>query len=182
MGEAYSLISVKLRGRDIPETLAAIDALWKRTGHSAPIDRFFLDSYIQTLYVAVLRQAQSFAACAAVAVLLACLGLAGLSTALANQRTKEIGIRKAMGAQTHDILRLLLWQFAKPVLWASLLAWAAAAVLMSRWLESFAYHVTLDPVLFVAAAAGALVLALATVAAHCYSIARANPILALRCE
>ncbi|HXR90204.1 MAG TPA: FtsX-like permease family protein [Steroidobacteraceae bacterium] len=178
----YSLFSVKLRGRDIPETLAAIDALWKRTGHGAPIDRFFLNSYIQTLYVTVLRQAQSFAACAAVAVLLACLGLAGLSTALANQRTKEIGIRKAMGAQTHDILRLLLWQFAKPVLWASLLAWAAAAALMSRWLESFAYHITLDPVLFVAAAAGALLLALATVAAHCYAIARAKPILALRYE
>jgi putative ABC transport system permease protein len=67
-------------------------------------------------------------------------------------------------------------------IWASLLAWAAAAALMSRWLESFAYHVTLDPVLFVAAAVGALVLALATLAAHCYSIARANPILALRYE
>lgn len=178
----YTLFSVKLRGRDIPETLAAIDALWQRTGHSAPLDRFFLDTYIQNLYVGVLRQAQSFAACAAVAVLLACLGLAGLSSALANQRTKEIGIRKAMGAQTLDILRLLLWQFAKPVLWASLLAWAAAAVLMSRWLQTFAYHVTLDPVLFVAAAAGALLLALATVAAHCYSIARANPIFALRYE
>ncbi len=176
----YTLFSVKLRGRDIPETLAAIDRLWRRTGHNEPPDRFFLDSYIQNLYVAVLRQAQSFAACAAVAVLLACLGLAGLSTALANQRTKEIGIRKAMGAQTRDILRLLLWQFAKPVLLASLLAWAIAAVLMSRWLQTFAYHVTLDPVLFVAAAAGALLLALATVGAHCYSVARANPILALR--
>jgi putative ABC transport system permease protein len=68
------------------------------------------------------------------------------------------------------------------VLWASLLAWAAAGLLMSRWLQSFAYHVALDPVLFLGAAAGALVLALATVAAHCYSIARANPILALRYE
>jgi len=179
---SYRLLSVQLQGRDIPETLAAIDALWKRTGHTEPIDRFFLDGYIQNLYLSVLRQAQSFAACAGLAVLLACLGLAGLSTALANQRTKEIGIRKAMGAEMPDIVRLLLWQFAKPVLWAALLAWTVAALLMNRWLEGFAYHVSLDPKLFIASAAGALLLALATVAGHCYVMARAKPILALRYE
>jgi putative ABC transport system permease protein len=178
----YHLFSVKLRGQEIPQTLAAIDALWTRTGHTQPIDRFFLDSYVQDLYLSVLRQAQSFAVCAAVAVLLACLGLAGLSAAMANRRSKEIGIRKAMGAEARDIVRLLLWQFTQPVLWGALLAWAASSLVMGRWLHGFAYHVSLDPMLFVGAAAAALALSWAAVAAHCFTLARANPVLALRYE
>ena len=114
--------------------------------------------------------------------MIAALGLFGLSAHSAEQRTKEIGIRKAMGASRTDVLRMLLWQFAKPVLWANLIAWPAAGYLMHRWLQGFAHHVDLDPLIFVAASAVALVIALATVAGHALLVARAKPVAALRYE
>ncbi len=130
----YRLISVKLTGRDIPQTLAAIDRIITATATSAESaqERFFLDQYIQDLYVVVLREAQALGVFAAVAVVLACLGLLGLAAATAESRTREIGIRKAMGAGSTDILRLLLWQFSKPILWANLLAWPVSALLLTR--------------------------------------------------
>ena len=78
------------------------------------------------------------------AVMLAALGLFGLAAFTAERRTKEIGIRKSMGATRTDILRLLLWQFARPVLWANLIAWPAAYFAMRRWLDGFAYRIELE--------------------------------------
>ena len=124
---SYGLINVKLTGQDIPETLSEVDRLWSTTGNSGPPERFFLNDYIQNLYLGMLREAQAFAVFSGVAVLLACLGLVGLSASEVERRTKEIGIRKAMGASRIDALRLLIWQFAKPVLWANLIAWPVAA-------------------------------------------------------
>jgi putative ABC transport system permease protein len=176
------LISVKLSGRDIPEILAAIDRLWPATGSKEPINRFFLDDYLQNLYLSVLREAQALGVFAVLGMLLASLGLLGLSAATAERRTKEIGIRKAMGAETSDILRMLLWQFTRPVLLASLLAWPLSGFILSRWLNGFAYHVTLQPWLFLAATLQALLITLVTVSGHAWHVARAKPVLALRYE
>src|SRR5262249_14967393 len=128
------------------------------------------------------RQSALFAAFASIAVLTACLGLFGLSAFTAEQRTKEIGIRKSMGATRRDILRLILWQFAKPVLWANLIAWPVAYVVMRRWLEGFAYHVDLAPWMFLAASALALSIAVLTVIGHALLVARSQPVAALRYE
>jgi putative ABC transport system permease protein len=177
-----TLVNVKLTGRDIPRTLIAIDQLLTATNPKAPINRQFLNDYIQSLYVSVQRQEQALAISAAVAVVIACLGLVGLSASMAERRTKEIGIRKAMGANTSDILRLLLWQFAQPVLGSIVIAWIIAGAVMNRWLHGFAYHVELDPWLLLAAAGAGLAIALSTVGAHCYLIARARPVAALRYE
>ncbi|HTB66022.1 MAG TPA: ABC transporter permease, partial [Steroidobacteraceae bacterium] len=117
----FDLISVKLTGHQIPETLRAIDGAWKATGSHGPINRVFLKEHIQTMYLAMLREAQLFGVFAAVAVVLACLGLLGLAASIAERRTREIGIRKALGADTGDIIGLLLRQFATPVLWANLI-------------------------------------------------------------
>jgi len=180
----YGLISVKLRGRDIPQTLEAIDRISAGTGSAAdsPPERFFLNQYIESLYLAVLREARVLGIFAAVAIVLACLGLVGLSAATAESRTREIGIRKAFGADSTDILQMLLWQFSKPILWANLIAWPVSAVLLNRWLEGFADHIDLSPPTFVAAAAVALIIALLTVAAHASAVARAKPVEALRYE
>jgi putative ABC transport system permease protein len=175
-------MDVKLTGQKIPETLAALERLWKSTGASDPPVYFFLSDYVQALYVSVLRFAQAFGIFSAIAVMLACLGLIGLSASITDRRRKEIGVRKAMGAGTASILRLLLWQFTKPVLWAALVAWPLTAWLMSRWLDGFAYHVDLTPLPFFASAVLTLCVALLTVSAHSYSVARSQPVQALRHE
>jgi putative ABC transport system permease protein len=176
------LIHLKLTGAAIPETLRGIDEAWRQHGDNRPIDRFFASEHIQQLYASMLRQARAFAAFCAVALLLACLGLVGLASSVAERRTREIGVRKAMGAGNADIVRLLLWQFGKPVLWANLIAWPVAGYLMHRWLQGFAYHTSLQPVIFVGAAAVTLVIALLTVSAHSILVARAKPVEALRYE
>jgi putative ABC transport system permease protein len=175
-------LSLRLDGNKTPETLAAIDRAWRQSGPPHPINRFFLDEHLQGLYLDVIRQGQVFAGFAALAVLIACLGLFGLAASTAEQRTKEIGIRKAMGADTASILKLLLWQFAKPVLWANLIAWPVAGYLMWQWLQGFAYRIDLPLWLFPAASALALVIAILTVLVHSWLVARAKPVTALRYE
>jgi len=176
------LVSARLSGRDLPETLAAIDALWLRLGNADPPRRFFLDRQIQRQYLGVLRQSQAFGVCALIAVALSCIGLFALTAATAERRTKEIGIRKALGANTGNVVRLLLWQFSKPVVWGCLLAWPVAAFVMRRWLATFAYHIELPLWLFPAAAFVALFIALATVSTQSVLVARARPVAALRYE
>jgi putative ABC transport system permease protein len=181
-----SLVSVRLSGRGIPEALAAIDALLVKTGNvDGPVAgslRFFLDEHFQRHYQGVLRQSQAFGLCALIAIVLSCVGLFALTAATVERRTREIGIRKALGAQTGDVLRLLLWQFSKPVLWANLIAWPVAAWAMQRWLDGFAYRTALPVWLFPAAAVAALLIALLTVTAHSLLVARAKPVAALRHE
>ena len=130
----------------------------------------------------MLRRSQTFGFCALIAVGLSCIGLLALTSATAERRTKEISIRKALGADTGDMLSLLLWQFSKPVVWGCLLAWPAAGYVMDRWLATFAYHIELPLLLFPEAAVAALIIALATVAAQSVLIARAKPVVALRYE
>jgi len=119
----FRWLHVKLTGREIPETLAAIDKLWREVGEPRPMTRLFLSQEVQNLYRDIKRQTDIFTAFTGIAVFVACLGLFGLAASAAEHRTKEIGIRKAMGASKVEILRLLLWQFAKPVLWANVVAW-----------------------------------------------------------
>ncbi len=176
----YQLINIKLHGREIPQTLAAIDGLWAATtGAEEPINRFFLDEHIQNLYLAMQRQAQAFALFSVVAVILACLGLIGLAAATTERRTREIGIRKSLGATGKDIVGLLLWQFSKPVLWANILAWPIGYLLMSGWLEGFAYRIDLQPWMFLAPSIVALGIAWTTVFFHSLTAARARPVHAL---
>ena len=177
-----SYLNVKLTGRDLPETLAAIDRIWQELVTTRPINRQFIDDRIQRLYRDVTRQGQVFAGFALVAVLIACLGLFGLAAFTAERRTKEIGIRKAMGADTGDILKLLVWEFAKPVLLANALAWPLAYVAMTRWLGGFAYRIELDPWFFIGAGLIALVIACSVTLFHALQVARSRPVLALRYE
>jgi putative ABC transport system permease protein len=125
-----------------------------------------------------------FAGFALFAVLVACLGLYGLASFAAEKRTKEIGIRKVMGASVLDIIRLLVWQFSKPVLLANLIAWPVAGYFMADWLTNFPYRIDLlsSAYLFPVAGLIALIIAWATVAGHAARVARSNPIHALRYE
>jgi putative ABC transport system permease protein len=178
----FEYLDVKLSGRSTPESLASIQALWKRTMPGTLPAGGFVDQLIEDNYQAMLRQARLFGILSAVAVVLSCLGLIGLSAAATARRTREIGVRKAMGADRAQIVRLLLWKFTQPVLLGALVACPLAALLLGRWLAQFAYHIDLAARPFVAATALTLVIALLTVATHCYSVASEKPVRALRYE
>jgi putative ABC transport system permease protein len=175
-------LNVKLDGRKIPETVASIDRLWKEFNASRPISRVFLDQLMQRQYMDVIRQGIIFAAFSGLALVLACLGLFGLAAFATERRIKEIGIRKAMGASSADIMRLFVWEFSQPVLWANLIAWPIAYYCASRWLNGFAYHVNLELWMFLAAGTIALTIALFTVSGQAFLAARAKPVGALRYE
>jgi putative ABC transport system permease protein len=183
----YDYVHVKLTGAEIPETLEKIDALWESVGRisshtTGKISRFFVRDYIESRYRAVLQQGRIFAAFSVLAVTLSSLGFLGLAAASVERRTKEIGIRKALGADPRDILFMLLRQFASPVLWATLIAWPVSGWLISRWLQGFAVHTDLSVAVFASASFLALFLSIATVFVHALRFASAKPIAALRYE
>jgi putative ABC transport system permease protein len=176
------LVLIKLAGRDIPETLVAIDRLWRKTGQDGPIHRKFVSDHIQELYADLERGTWMFELFSGVAALLSATGIAGMAIATAERRTKEIGIRKALGARTGQVLVLLLARMSRPVLWANLIAWPCAWWLMRNWLNGFAYRVPLHLWLFPAAALIALAITLCSAGLQAWKVARRRPIEALRYE
>jgi putative ABC transport system permease protein len=172
-----------IRYRGDPETVrAAIERQWKQITNEVPFNAKFSDEVMAELYEKEDARAQIFAAFSLLAVIIGCLGLFGLAAFTAERRTKEIGIRKVLGARTRDIVRLLVWQFSRPVLIANIIAWPVAWWLMRDWLNGFDQRIPLTPIPFLAAAAIALGIAIVTVVGHAVKVARSNPIHALRYE
>lgn len=159
-----------------------VEQVWRRIASDVPFDAEFSDDIMVELYEAEQARATTFAAFALLAIIVACLGLFGLAAFTAERRTKEIGIRKVMGARTRDIVRLLAWQFSKPVIIANLIAWPVAWWVMRDWLNTFDARIDLGPTPFIFAGLLGLVIAIGTIAAHAIKVARANPIHALRYE
>ena len=176
------LVSIKMTGRDVPGTLRAIEAAWKRTGADRPITEMFMGQYRQNLYLDLVIQGEMIAICAGLAILLACLGLFALAAYMTERRTKEIGVRKAMGAGTLDIVLLLLWQFTAPVLTAVAVAAPVGLLAMHDWLSQFAYRIPLAPWTFALAALAAVLIAWLTVGWQSYVVAKAKPAGALQYE
>ncbi len=159
-----------------------VEREWKKITSEVPFNAEFSESIMGELYEAEDARAKIFAAFSLLAVIIGCLGLFGLAAFTAERRTKEIGIRKVLGARTRDIVQLLVWQFSRPVIIANVIAWPVAWWLMRDWLNGFDDRITLGPAPFLLAAAVALGIAVATVVGHALKIARANPIHALRYE
>ena len=180
--DLFKVLSVRLASANLPETLRAIDAAWHDVEPERRINRIFLDDRIAGLYRDVVHQGELFTAFAGFAITIGCLGLIGLSAYTAERRTKEIGIRKAMGASAFDIARLLILQFVRPVLLANALAWPAAWWFLRRWLETFAYRIDLNLAPFLAAGTIAAAIAVLTTGFHVLRVARSRPSLALRYE
>jgi len=157
-------------------------ALWRSTGHMRRIKFEFVGKYMRQLYRDVQIQGGIVGASAGLAIVIACLGLFALAAFTAERRTKEIGVHKAMGASRFDVVRLLLWQFTKPVLWANLVAGPLAYLASAQWLNGFAYRVSLPPWLFLFASVVAVLTAWASVASKAWQAASAQPATALQCE
>jgi putative ABC transport system permease protein len=175
-------LSIKLTGQDMPGTIRALHATWKRVGVSPSMDEFFLSQLRSNLYVDLQIQGEAMAICAGLSILLACLGLFALAAYMTERRTKEIGIRKAMGAGPWDVMALLLWQFTVPVLYAVAVAAPVGFLAMHDWLAQFAYRVPLSPWTFALAAVAAVAIAWLTVGWQSYVVARAKPAGALQYE
>jgi putative ABC transport system permease protein len=161
---------------------SAVEREWKQITSEVPFNAKFSEDVMKELYEAEDGRAKMFAAFSLLAVVIGCLGLFGLAAFTAERRTKEIGIRKVLGARTRDIVRLLVWQFSRPVIVANVIAWPAAWWLMRDWLNQFDDRIDLGPAPFVIAALVALTIAIVTVISHAFKVARANPIHALRYE
>ena len=159
-----------------------VQAVWQQLLPQVPFKADFADDLIRDEYKADTARGELFAGFAILSIVVGCLGLFGLASFTAERRTKEIGIRKVLGARTRDIVRLLVWQFSRPVLVANMIAWPIAWWVMRDWLNKFDQRIGLGPTPFLLAGALALGIAIATIASHAFRVARANPILALRYE
>jgi putative ABC transport system permease protein len=184
---AHDKLTVHVAPGRMRETRREIEAIWGRIAPTIPIRMGSVGDDLDRQYDADEQRGQIFAGFAVFAVVIACLGLFGLAAFSAERRTKEIGMRKVLGASVLDIVRLLVWQFSRPVLIANLIAWPVSFWLMSKWLGGFRYAIDLSsPGYLVPIFGGAALLALAvawlTTAGHAYKVARANPGRALRVE
>lgn len=172
--------SIRVTGVDLAPTMARIDEAWRALGPDAPVQRRFLDEDFEALYRGERRQAQLLTAFSLLAVAIGSLGLYGLASFSTIRRTKEIGIRKTLGASVSSIVGLLTAEFGVLVIIANAVAWPIVYFAMQRWLFGFAYRVELGPVVFVTSGLLALTVAGLSVAAVARCAARAKAIVALR--
>jgi putative ABC transport system permease protein len=177
----HVMLMIRYRG-DPAAARSAAEREWNAITTEVPFEAEFSEDIVAELYEADDARATAFAAFALVSVILGCAGLFGLAAFTAERRTKEIGIRKVLGARTQDIVRLLVWQFSKPVVIANLIAWPVAWWLMRDWLNGFDDRIGLTPAPFVIAGLLAFAIAIGTVAGHALRVARTNPVKALRYE
>jgi len=175
-------VLVRIRAENIFATLDQIEDAWAAFVPGEPFEYTFLDSRFEQIYQAEERFMQIFGAFSFLAIILVCLGLFGLAAFMAERRTKEIGIRKVLGASAPSIVTLLSKDFLKLVLIAFVLAAPLAYLAMSRWLEDFAYRIELGPGIFLLAGGLALLIALATVSYQAVKAALADPVKSLRYE
>jgi putative ABC transport system permease protein len=177
-------VSVKVRMEDLTGTLAFIEEAWKRIYPDVPFDYFFFDSVFERRYRSEASLKRLFEYFSGLAVFIGCLGLLGLASYAAERRSKEIGIRKVLGASSPQIVMLLSREFTRWVVLANLFAWPAAYFAMRSWLGGFAYRIDLNAQLgfFVLAGAMALAIALLTVAFQAIKASLSDPVKTLKHE
>ncbi len=179
---SYRLASVKISKNAPVSIVKDIEDVWEQVYPDYPMQGKFLDETFQMVYMIFDMATKSLAAFALFALFLAAIGLFGLAAFMAEQRTKEIGIRKVLGASNNQIVQLLIWQFSKPVFWSTPIALGLAYFASSSYLEFFAERISLPYGMLIGAGIGGLVLSWATVATHAFKIAKTNPINALHYE
>lgn len=167
-------------GANLPDLLATVNGIWKQHIPGEPLEYTFLDEDFQKNYKSDLQMAQLIGSFTGIAILISCLGLFGLAAFAAEQRTKEIGVRKVLGASVAGITALLAKDFLKLVLIAIVIAAPIAYYLMNQWLSDFAYRIEVQWWMFAEAAATAVAIAFLTVSFQSIKAALANPVKSLR--
>lgn len=173
---------VRYSSPDAKEAVKLVENKWKEYSSSEPFEYNFLDENFNALYKSDVKVGKLLTIFSLLAILIACLGLFGLAAYTAEQRTREIGIRKAMGASSASIVQLLSSEFTRFIIFAFVLAVVPAWYLISKWLENFAFRVNISYMIFILSGLSALVIALLTVSYQSIKAARINPAETLRYE
>ena len=176
------LMCVRISSENVSDTLGFLETQWSKNMPGFPFEYAFLNETIAQFYQTEQRMGELFTIFTALAIVIACLGLFGLASFTAAQRTQEIGIRKVLGASVMGIVMLLSRQFAKWVLISNLIAWPAAFLIMKQWLQNFAYRINIGFEIFLLAGFMTLGIALLTVGFQTVKAACANPANSLRYE
>jgi putative ABC transport system permease protein len=176
------LLSVKVRPENTAGTIRSIEKIWKEMSPAYPFNYSFLDERFDQIYRTEQRMGKIFMVFTLITIFVACLGLFGLASFTAEQRTKEIGIRKVLGASVPNVVLLLSRQFTKWVLLANVIAWPVAFLVMRSWLQNFAYRIDMGVWVFVLSGVIAIGIAILSVSAKALKAATANPVRSLRYE
>ncbi len=182
LGISPSIVSVKVAGMDVKNTISNITSVWKKFSPDQTIRYTFMDEQFANMYADVQRTGYIFTSFAVLAIIIACLGLFALSAFMAEQRSKEIGIRKVLGASVSGITTLLSIDFIKLVFIAIVIASPIAWWGMNKWLQEFAYRISIQWWMLAVAAFAAIIIALVTISFQSIKAAIANPIKSLRSE
>lgn len=175
-------LAIKIAPDDVAGTMGFLESNWREVYPNDSFTYSFLDEDWGRLYQNEARQGSIFRSFSILAVFIACLGLLGLASFTAEQRTREIGVRKVLGASASGIVALLSKEYVRLVVYANLIAWPVAYVVMNDWLDSFAYRTDLSPWIFVLAAALAIAVTMLTVSYKAVSVAHTDPVDALQHE
>lgn len=177
-----SFISLKIENENYKDVLAGLAGPWKTFFPGNPVDYFFLDQFFNRQYESDRQFGAVFSLFTGLAIFIACLGLFGLASFMTVQRTKEIGIRKALGSTSSSIILLLSKGFIQLVLIANLIAWPLAWWVMNDWLKAFPYRIDINPLLFVVAGLVVVLIAFISVGFQTFKAARVNPAQTLKYE
>jgi putative ABC transport system permease protein len=178
----YNLINLSVNIRNMEKTLAYVKQKWGELLPGVPIDFSFLDESFGRQYRSEEQMGRIGAAFTLLGLITACLGLFGLASFMSEQRTKEIGIRKVLGASVRGIVYNLTKDFSKWVLIGNFIAWPLGYFIMSRWLQNFAYHTKIEMWIFLVSALAALIIAVLTVSFQSIKAAITDPVVSLRYE
>ncbi|GAB3557536.1 ABC transporter permease [Spirosoma fluminis] len=182
LGQNSGLVIARVQTKDVMGLLASVEKQWARFAAEAPLEYSFLDQNFNATYQAEQKTGRILGLFAGLTIFVACLGLFGLATFMAEQRTKEIGVRKVLGASVSSLIGLLSADFLKPVLIAIVIASPIAWYAMSRWLQDFAYRINMEWWMFALAGMAAILIALLTVSYQSIKAALMNPVKSLRSE
>jgi len=175
-------IAVRVRPGNVQKTVALLKDVFERNTQTQPFDFFFLDDRFNQLYKKEQRTGEIFGYFSLLAIFIAYLGLLGLASFTVERRTKEIGIRRVLGASAYRIVTLLGKEYIRMVIIANVIAWPVAYFAMNRWLQNFAYRIDINIWMFILAASGVLLIAFITVSYQTLKAAFANPAETLRYE
>ena len=179
---SYTYLSVRVETTEISRTIEMIRDRWGALSGQAPFDSFFADQGFAVQYKAEEQLAKIAGSFSLLAIFVSCLGLFGMASHVARRRTKEIGVRKVLGASTQSVAARLISELVSRVLLANVIAWPIAYYVMNRWLQAFAYKTSISLIVFVISGAMSLVVAIATVGFQAVHAARANPVDSLKYE